>query len=125
MLAEEALGAVILWPAALLAIGVAAVAAGGFAATLRFGPAVTRGIALAAGAGFAGYAAAVLLVSEAFLLAIAAYLPAALFLALALAREYRRTGARPARLLYHLIQAAALWLLFLGAEGWWAWTARG
>lgn len=152
---ERTLGAVILWPATLLAIGMAPLAAWGIAATIQFRHPVARWFVIAAGAVFAGYAGTVLFVSQAFAVAVVNYLPAALFLALVFGLAYRRTRARAVLLgliglaltfmasavqqtgialhpvyfnhnaLYHVIQGAALFLIFWSARWFVAPRARG
>jgi hypothetical protein len=142
----EATGYRILWPATLLAIGVAALAGWGIGAWLQFpGPAAQR-ITSAAGLLLAGYAVLVVMVTQTFLAAIVFYLPAAAFLLMVLLLAYRRTRNRQAlagtiglgltfvasgvqqsgvglhpvyfnhNALYHLIQAAALLLIFWSAR---------
>ncbi len=140
-------GHAILWPATLLAIGLAAVAAWVIGAELILTAAAVRGVAAAAGLGFAGYAAVVLLADRRFLVAVGAYLPAAIFLAIALAVMYKRRRQRAAltglaglgltfaaaavqlgglalhpvyfnhNALYHLIQAVGLFLLYRSSRG--------
>lgn len=140
-------GHAILWPATLLAIGLASLAAWVIGAELILPAVAVRGVAAAAGLGFAGYAAVVLLADRRFFVAVAAYLPAALFLVVALAVVYRRRCQRAAltglaglgltfaaaavqqggvalhpvyfnhNALYHLIQAVGLFLLFRSSRG--------
>ncbi len=136
------LGARLLWPASLLAIGVSALAAWAIGARLAFPGRVARAVTLVAGVAWLAYAALVLSGRQAFLIAVLDYLPAATFLLLVFAREHGRTRA-PALLagtlgllamfvasglqqagialhpvymnhnaLYHLIQAGALLLVF-------------
>jgi hypothetical protein len=142
---KASLAGVIVWTATLLAVGLAAVAGWGAGARLVLGRrgarAVTSGIAVA----FAAYAAVVLLGERRFGAAIAFYLPAALFLLVAFLHAARSGDARvnagawglgltfvaaavqQARValhpryfdhnaLYHLIQAAGLYLVFRGAR---------
>ena len=139
-----------LWVLTLLAIGSAALAGWGIGGQLLFRLAVARWFVAGAGLGFALYAVVVLFRSRTFLVAIAGYLPAVIFLAVALAVVYRRTRARPLLLglvgllltlaaagiqqgglalhpvyfdhnaLYHVVQAVALFLLFRAA----AWLVR-
>ena len=142
---EETLtGYKILWPATLLAIGVSTLAAWNIGGHVLFGPTGRRRLSLAALLAFGLYCGVVLFLSEAFLVAVANYLPASLFLLVALTLSYRRQAARPLALglvgllltflaggvqqlgiglhplyfnhnaLYHVIQAVALWLLFVG-----------
>ncbi len=136
---------VAVWTATLLAVGLAAVAGWGVGARLVLGrraaPAVTSGVALA----FAVYAAAVVLGERRFVVAIAFYLPAALFLLVAFRLAARRGDARvnagawglgltfvaaavqqgrvavhprffDHNALYHVIQAVGLYLVFRGAR---------
>jgi hypothetical protein len=139
-------GYAILWPATLIAIGVTALAAWAIGAHLLFSPKTARWISAAAAAEFAAYSAVVLLGAREFWLAMADYLPAALFLLIALVAEYRRekhgkifTGIAGLALtfvaaavqwaaipihpdyfnhnaLYHLIQAAGLFMIFQAAR---------
>ncbi len=78
---ERTLGARVLWPAALLALGLVALAAWEIGATLRFAPPLVRKISLVARAEFVVYAGVVFFVSQAFAVAVLNYLPAMLFLA--------------------------------------------
>lgn len=135
-----------LWLLTLLAIGGAALAGWGIGARLLFRPAAARRVSAAAGLGFALYAAVVLFSQRSFLVAIASYLPAAVFLFVALAVVYKQARARPLLLglvgllltfaaagiqqgavalhpvyfdhnaLYHVVQAVALLLLFRAAS---------
>jgi hypothetical protein len=142
----------LLWPATLLAIGLAGLAAWGIAATIQFSGPAARAIPALAGILLAGYAALVISGMQEFLIAIAFYLPAAAFLLGVLVLTYRRTASRQVlaataglgltlvasglqqagvglhplyfnhNALYHLIQAVALLLIFWGAR--WFATAR-
>ena len=137
----------VIWSATLLAIGVAALAGWVIGAGLMLSETAARGVTVAAGAAFVGYVAVVLLVSQAFLVAVVNYLPAAAFLLVAFIVAYLRRrdrfllagiaglalsfaaaavqqggmGLHPLYLdhntLYHLIQAFALFLIFLAARG--------
>jgi hypothetical protein len=133
------------WTATLLAVGLAAVAGWGAAARLVLGGrtarAVTGGVAVA----FAGYAAVVVGVDLRFLVAIAFYLPAAIFLLVAFvlvarhghrgviagawgmgltfvaaAVQQGRVALHPRyfdhNALYHVVQAVGLYLVFRGAR---------
>jgi hypothetical protein len=143
---ERTLGARVLWPAALLALGLVALAAWEIGATLRFAPPLVRKISLVARAEFVVYAGVVFFVSQAFAVAVLNYLPAMLFLVVVFGLEYRRTRARAVRLgfvglvlslvasaiqqsgialhpvyfnhnaLYHVIQVVALFMIFLAAR---------
>ena len=134
-----------LWSATLLAIGVAAFAGEALALRLCTGPAVARLVLRLAAVKLAVYAAIVLLAPRPFWVAVANYLPAVVFLLVALRVSHRRKPrAGPARAalglgvtllaaglqrlgiglhpdfldhnaLYHLVQAAGFALLFAGA----------
>jgi hypothetical protein len=110
-------GGAVLWRLTLLAIGTATLSVWGAAALALGGPAapaiVTAGSVL-----FAGYAAVVLLVTDAFAIAIAHYAPAAVFLFCVLVRAWRRTRA-PSAL------AGVLGLLVLAAGSLAQWTRLG
>jgi len=143
---EQAAVYAILWPATLIAIGLTALAAWTIGACLLFSPKIVRWITAAALVEFAGYSACVLLLTDEFWIAVAIYVPAAVFLLIALVGKYRRAQDReivigiaglfltfvaaavqqaeiplhPAyfnhNAFYHLIQGVALFMLF--------WTAR-
>ncbi len=143
---ERTLGSRILWPVTLLAIGLAALAAWGIGARIQFSGTVARWFSIAAAAEFAVYGVLVLFVTQEFRIAILNYLPAAFFLLGAFFLAYRRTRARSVLVgllglaltfvasavqqsglglhpiyfnhnaLYHLIQAAALFMIFQGAR---------
>jgi hypothetical protein len=138
-----------LWKATLLCIGVTAVACWMIGARLAFRELGVAWVRRAAIAQYVAYAAVVLFVTSAFLVAIATYLPATLFLLVVLILAYRRVPARALaygiagllltfvaaavqtlrvaihpvyfnhNALYHLIQAVALVLIYLGAR----WTS--
>jgi hypothetical protein len=145
--ASSAVGAVLLWRTALVAIGVAAASAWTIGGRLVLGDAAARTVERAAWIELVGYSAIVILVTDAFWVAIVNYLPAVLFLAIAFGVVYRatldpgiaiglvglgltlvaaalqRTGITVHPLyfthnaLYHSVQAVALLLLFLSARG--------
>jgi hypothetical protein len=135
-----------LWQLTLLALGVTTWAAWAVGARLSWPPRVARVLeAVAAGVAL-GYASLVLAGEDRFGLAIAHYLPATLFLLLAVVWAARRAGTRRAWLavaglglmlvgaalqqrgvalhpvylthntVYHLIQAGALLLLYAGSR---------
>jgi len=140
----ETLGHVVLWRVALIAIGATALSAWTIGASLLFPAPTAGRITLAARTAYAGYVILALFVTQDFRLAVIFHLPAALFLFGALSVTYARRRERwtlvavlgvtltfiaPAvqqsgialhpsyfnhNALYHLIQAVALWLLFLG-----------
>lgn len=151
--AESSPGHVVLWPATLIAIGVAACGGWAIGARLIFRPPLAAWIIAAACVELFLYALLVLLNGRAFRVAVLNYLPAALFLLGALlvgAKRAERRGAegaaRPFRIaalgllltfvagaiqqlgiglhptlldhnaLYHVVQAVALVLFFLGAR---------
>ena len=139
-------GGAILWPAAMLAIGLTTWCSWNFGAALILPPKGRRWVGILAGIGFAVYCAVVLLVSRDFLVAIANYLPSALFLLAAfaivsvrlrswdaaqgvlglllifVAAGIQQTGItlHPVYLthntLYHLVQMAGLLFVFLGGR---------
>lgn len=140
----ETLGWRVLWGVVLVAIGATAFSGWAIGAGILFPAPTARRITIAAVVGFAGYSALVLLVTHDFRAAVIFYLPAALFLFAALCLTFVRgreprilvallglgltflaaavqqgtIAPHPRYLnhnaLYHLIQAVALWLLFLG-----------
>jgi uncharacterized membrane protein len=140
---ESQFGHRVLWPLTLLLLGVAALSAWIIGAHLLLHGRGVRAISIAASIVFVGYGVVVVFVSQNFAVAIANYLPACLFLLATLVVVSRRRPARPlvfgiaalvltlvsgalqrARIglhpdyfnhnaLYHLLQAIALWLLFL------------
>jgi hypothetical protein len=133
------------WPAALIGIGAAALAAWVIAARLGLSPTMAGRLERAAAALLVVYVVAVLAGTRAFAVAVIAYVPAAVFLLGAFVRAYARdrgvhlllgagglavtllaAGLQQAGVslpplghntLYHLIQAAGLGLLFVGARG--------
>ncbi len=136
-------GRAVLWRATLLAIGGAAFAGWAIGGRTLLAAAPARGLTLAAGLTYAAYAVVVVAVSQRFSIAIAHYLPAALFLGAAFAVEVRRgrpgagrglaglaltlvaAGVQQARVaagpidhntLYHLVQALGLWLMDRGVR---------
>ena len=139
-------GYAILWPATLLAIGLAALAAWGIGARIQFSEPLARWITLVAAVQFVVYGVVVFFVTQEFLAAVLDYLPAAVFLAMAFAAAYKRGRERPVLVglaglmltfvaagvqqgglalhplyfnhnaLYHVIQAVALFMIFWGAR---------
>jgi hypothetical protein len=137
----------VLWAATLLAIGIAALAGAAIGARLLFSAATAKRILMLAALAFAAYAAIVVLVSQSFAVAIAFYVPAAVFLLVAFVLTWLRrrkthvlagiaglvlsfAGAaiQQAEIgllalgvthnaLYHLVQAVALALIFAAAVG--------
>ncbi|MEX2286615.1 MAG: hypothetical protein WD648_05960 [Planctomycetaceae bacterium] len=144
---EQSRGQAILWPATLLAIGVAAFSAWAIGATLVFPPRVSRSVKVAAVGQLAIYSPVVLFHNQEFAVALVNNLPAIVFLLIVLVLAYRREkhqglllaagglaltligglgqqlgiGIHPKyfnhNALYHVIQAVALFLFFLGGRG--------
>jgi hypothetical protein len=142
----RSLTAVVLWRAALLAIGLSAYCGWTIGARLLLSPPAARRVQAAAAAGWAVYAAVIVTAIDRFWVAIANYAPAVVFLAVGLAAAQRRAPARPLvrgllglgltvlaaivqrlhiavhpvffnhNALYHLIQAAAFLLIFSAAR---------
>jgi len=143
---EQTRGYAILWPTALLVAGVTTFATWAIGARLLFSTRAVRWAVFAAGVQLALYWGAVLLLTQAFWVAIADSLPAILFLLLALVLAYRRekqsvlllaaggpalnlvaallqqlgVGIHPVyfnhNVLYHVLQAVALFLFFQGGR---------
>ena len=139
-------GHAVLWPLTLMAIGLTALATWMLGAGLLLSVRVRRWITLSVTLELIAYRALVLCVTRTFLLAVVNYLAATLFLLVALAVVYQRQRQRgvlvmlagllltftaawvqTARIglhptyfsynaLYHVIQAAALFLIFRGAR---------
>jgi hypothetical protein len=144
--AETSLGNRILWPCTMLAVGAAAYCAWGIGSTLLLATATANWIMLAAGILLLIYSVVVLFFFRGFGLAILHYLPAVLFATTAFAiltiqqmqwapafgflgligtviaagLQARRVAIHPIyfdhNALYHLIQAAALVLVYLSAR---------
>ncbi len=139
-------GYAILWRATLLAIGMAALAAWVIGARIQFSETVVQWILVVAAAEFLGYSIVVLFDAQVFWIAIANYLPATVFLFIVFFLAYQRTRERPPLVgsmglaltfvaswvqqrgialhpvyfdhnaFYHLIQAAALFMIFWAAR---------
>lgn len=142
----------ILWNATLLSILVTSFATWSVAAILQLDPRAARWVGRFALAQMLVLALVVLFVTQEFVIAIVAYLPATLFLFISLSLAYRRrrdsalgwgvaglvltfVGAAVQQLklaahpvyfdhnaLYHVIQFAALWMIYLAAK--WISTAQ-
>ena len=136
----------ILWPLGLVMIGVAALAFANIAATLRFTGGAVLAISRAAFFLFLVYCVAILFFNDRFVVAIVAYLPAVLFLGWVFFDQYRQTRraafawglagigitllaavVQQARIalhpryfnhnaVYHTLQAAGLFMIFLTAR---------
>ena len=145
--AADSIGFRLLWPATLLSIGLGATAGWLVGGRLVFSAEAARRVALIAWLLLALYATAVLGGAWEFRVAIAAYLPATLFMLLGFTLEWRRRRARAAlcgvlgmlltfaaaavqqlgiaahpvyfdhNALYHLIQAFAFLYVFRAAGG--------
>jgi hypothetical protein len=139
-------GARTLWPATMIAVGAAAWAAWGIGFAILFPPDKARGLGYAATLEFLIYAGAVSLGMRSYAAAILNYLPAVLFLLSIFIVEYARQRNRAYLLgaaamvvtliaavcqqaklaidavglshnaLYHVVQGAGLWLLFMSAS---------
>src|SRR5262245_9849412 len=81
----------LLWRVTLLAVGLAATAAWQAGAGMLFSPSVARWLSLVAIVQFLGYAIVVIFLTQRFSMAVANYLPAALFLLGAFGVAYWRT----------------------------------
>ncbi len=104
-------GARVLWPATLIAIGGAALAAWGIGAHIQLSPTSARRVSRAATLEFAAYAAVVVFGAQTFAVAILNYLPPAIFLLVAFVLAWARTGDRAA-----LLGAAGMLLTFVAAS---------
>ncbi len=104
------IGQRLLWPATLIAIGAAALAAWVLGARILLPPPYARRIALTAGVAFGGYVIIVLSIAESFLIAIVNYAAAALFLLLAFLISHARASDR-----VRLAGIAGLVLVFVGS----------
>ncbi len=143
---EESFGNLILWRATLLSIGIAAYCAWAVGARLLLHERLWRVVMAVAGVELLVYSAVALVVSQDFRLAVGDYLPATLFLLIALVVANRREPARALHAaaaglvltlvaaviqqlqiplhpvyfdhnaLYHVVQAIALLLFFVGAR---------
>lgn len=142
---EHSLGHRVFWPATLLSMGVATLCAWVIGAHLML-PRWTRAIATVAGVQLLLFSAVVLFVDQSFALAVASYLPAALFLLVAtllaqrgrpgsglgtiacglvltfVAAAIQQLGIAPHptyfnhNALYHVVQAVAMGFVFQGAR---------
>jgi hypothetical protein len=138
-------GRAILWPATLISILVSGLAVSFVAAHIQLDTEAERVARAVATLLFISLAVAVLLASHSFAIAVAGYLPATLFLLYAFIVAYERTGARAIgwgiagvslsilaatfqrlrvgihrtyldhNASYHLIQAAAFWMIYKAA----------
>ena len=141
---RQTLGYNTLWPTTLIAIGFSAFTVWIIGAHIKFSMLAMRWMIVISGMVLLIYIGIVIFVSQAFLVAIAYYLPAGLFLLVILVLEYRELheprilfaatgiglsfvaaiiqqggiGLHPVyfnhNALYHLIQALALFMIFLG-----------
>src|SRR2546421_8600173 len=141
---SRTLGNTVLWRLTLIAIGVTAVSAWAIGARVLFAVPAARRITIAAAAALGAYGVVTMFITQEFRAAVVFYLPAVVFLLVALSLAYARARERGILVavvglglmfiaaavqqagialhpryfnhnaLYHLIQALALWLLFLG-----------
>jgi hypothetical protein len=144
--ASASTGYRVLWPLTLIVIGITALSGAQIAAGVSLDVRSARRLLHVSAGLFSLYCVIVLFVTDNFLAAILAYLPVVLFLGWAFLRAYRRTrrpafrkgvagvcimlvaaGAQHARLglhpryfnynaLYHVLQAAGLFLIFVTAQ---------
>ena len=151
---EQSWGHTIFWPATLLAMGVTSLSAWVIGAKLLFSRRIARWVLVVAVLQFGFYSIVVLFRTEEFWVAILDNLPAVLFLIIALGLAYRREkqgslllaagglalnlvaallqqlgiGIHPVyfnhNALYHVLQAVALFLFFLGSR-WLVCTNQG
>ena len=103
------IGALLLWPGALLAVGLTALTAWGLGATILLSPGAARWAVIAAACGFVAYAF-VIGARPTFAVAVGHYLPAAVFLLAVLLVAHRRRPEAPA-----LVGAAGLALTLAAA----------
>jgi len=152
--AGDATPGVVLWRASLLAVGVAALCGWIIGARMLFGERAARAARLVASLEFLAYAAVIVGVNDSFWVAVANYLPTTAFLIVAFVVAYRSTGDRAAAVgvagfastvaaaaiqqfrvavhpryfnhnaLYHVVQAAALFMIFWAARALAAQKAR-
>lgn len=143
---EQTLGAAVLWPLTLLATGVTALSAWAIGAKLLFPRRVTSWVLSAAAVQFTVYSLVVLFWTQEFRVVLVNNLPAVVFLLLAFGLAYHRekhsslflaagglaltliaallqqlgVGIHPVyfnhNALYHVFQAIALFLFFLGGQ---------
>ncbi len=136
----------IFWPASLISIGMVTLATWGMASTIYFSSGTARWVSQGAAFVFMLYVGIILFIRQHFWIAICDYLPASLFLLGVWITVYRRTKAKPVltgiygliltllaagvqlgkvaihplyfnhNAFYHLIQAAALFMVFLSAR---------
>ncbi len=138
-------GALLLWPGALLAVGLTSLTAWGLGATLLIAPGAARWVVIAAACGFVAYAFLIGL-TPTFAVAVAHYLPAVVFLLAVLLVAHRRNPEGPGMIgaagllltlvaallqqagigvhrvyfdhnaLYHVVQGVALVLVYVGVR---------
>jgi hypothetical protein len=135
-----------LWRATLLCLGVTSLASWIIGARARLSPKAQALIQTLAIAALVAYAIIVVFVDDRFLVAIAMYVPATMFLLVIMVTLYARARSRPLALavtglvltfvaagiqqlriaihpvyfnhnaLYHVVQGFALWLIYIGAK---------
>lgn len=136
----------LLWRATLLCLGVTSLASWIIGARARLSPTAQALVQTLAIAALVAYAIIVVFVDDRFVVAIAMYVPATVFLLAIMISLYARSRSRPAALaisglvltfvaagiqqlriaihpvyfnhnaLYHVVQGVALWLIYLGAK---------
>ena len=107
---QSSLGPTVLWPATLVAIGMAALALWSIGATLIFSERVANWVLWGALFVFAVYVVLILFSGRAFWIAIINYMPAAAFLLAAFLIVYSRTGMN-----YLLVGVGGIVLTFIAA----------
>jgi hypothetical protein len=100
----------VLWPVTLIAIGAAALSAWMMGAALHDSPTLSRRLGRLAAFAFLIYCIVILFLFQSFIVAIAFYVPAAIFLLVVVAVRYARARERPA-----LVAAAGMVLTFVAS----------
>lgn len=91
---EQTMGYRVLWPATLIAIGLAGLAAWAIGARIQFASRAASWMTVVAALEFVGYCALVILGTHAFWIAVLQYLPAAVFLLVVYLVAYRQRRSR-------------------------------
>lgn len=107
---QSSLGPTVLWPATLVAIGVAALALWSIGATLIFSGRVAGWISWAASLVFVVYVLVILFANRGFWVAMVNYIPAVTFLLVAFVIVYSRSGMN-----YLLVGVGGIVLTFIAA----------
>src|SRR5207244_12312830 len=107
---DRTLGNAVLWRITLIAIGVTAASAWAIGARVLFPGPTARRISIAAAAAFAAYCVVTVFITQEFRAAVVFYLPAVVFLLVALSVAYARARERGI-----LVAVAGLGLMFIAA----------